>query len=410
MGTRSYEFAKHFVRQGHQVTMLTGDSSLPDVKAEREGAFYRRYTLDGITVIAVKNRYSNYMGFIRRAISFFTFVLFSSIIGLAQKGHDVVLATSTPLTVAIPALLIKKINKIPFVFEVRDLWPEAPIQIGAIRSPALISLLQALERKTYREAEHIVALSPGMQKGVIAAGVDPQKVTVIPNCSDLDLFSEANIEADALTAYKEKYGLDGKLVVLHGGAMGIANGLEYVIEAANLLHKQNEQGIAILLAGDGKTKPQLEALCRQHGLSNVIFTGAIPRKEMPLLLAVSDITITSFKNLPILATNSPNKFFDSLAAAKPVVVNSAGWTKELVEKYQAGFYVDAEKPEELASLLVNVRDGQYDLREMGKRARRLAEEQYERIQLAKQMEAVLVRAACSSQMIAANRRVSQHES
>ncbi|MFM1651924.1 glycosyltransferase family 4 protein [Brevibacillus sp. B_LB10_24] len=390
LGTRSYEFAKYLVGQGHQVTMITGDSSLASIPPDRQSRFYSFYSIDGIDVIAVKNHYSNYMGYFRRILSFLQFVFFSSLKGLTLKGYDVVLATSTPLTVAIPALLIKYWNKVPFIFEVRDLWPEAPRQIGAIRSRLLISLLKGLERKTYQQAEHIIALSPGMLQGVLEEGISSRKVTMIPNCCDLDLFGQEDVCRAEL---REQYQLHGKLVVLHGGSMGIANGLDYLIGAAVKLREQNRDDIVFILAGDGKTRPLLEAMCEQHRLDNVIFTGALPRKKMPELFAAADITITSFQNLPILATNSPNKFFDSLAAGKPVIVNSAGWTKQLVEEYQVGFYVNPDDPGDLADLLIRLQNGMWDLAEMGRRARRLAEEKYERIKLARQVEAVLLAAS-----------------
>ncbi|MFS0555431.1 glycosyltransferase family 4 protein [Brevibacillus sp. 179-C8.2 HS] len=404
-GTRSYEFAKYLVKQGHEVTLLTGDSSLPKVHRDQIKGFYHRFAIDGIQVIAVRNRYSNYMGFFRRAFAFFSFVFLSILIGLFVKRHDVVLATSTPLTVAIPALFIKKLRRTPFVFEVRDLWPEAPIQLGAIRSPFLISMLRSLERKTYKEAAHIVALSPGMEEGV-----GRPNVTLIPNCSDLDMFCADNMDPEDLEACRRKYGLaTDKLIVIHGGAMGVANGLEYMTDAAKILHDRAEHDILLVLAGEGKTRPQLEKFCMENNLKNVIITGSVPRKEVPILLALSDITMTSFKNIPILATNSPNKFFDSLAAAKPVIVNSAGWTKDIVEKHNIGFYVDPDHPEQLANLLVELKNQSHDLVEMGERARKLAEDKYERIKLAAQMEAVLVQAAHSSQFVESKRRVSSNE-
>jgi len=408
-GTRSYEFAKHLVKEGHEVTMLTGDSALQSLEPTEEGIFTRRYLIDGIHVIAVHNSYSNYMSFFRRVLSFFSFVLLSTIICLTLKKQDIVLATSTPLTVVIPALLMKKLKRVPFVFEVRDLWPEAPIQIGAIRSPLLISLLRYLEKKAYKEAEHVVALSPGMADGVRQTGIDPDKVSMIPNCSDLDMFSPDKVDPSMVEDFTNRHGLAGKLVITHAGSMGIANGLEYVVEAARLLAEQQETTIVFVLAGDGKTKPELEAFCRMHALSNVMFIGSIPRKEMPVLLAASHLTITSFKDFPILTTNSPNKFFDSLAAGKPIIVNSAGWTKEIVEKHGAGFFVDPKKPDELASLLIQVKNGSYDLTAMGVHARVLAQDTYERIKLATQMEAILGKAVSRLRVVSSNRRVSRNE-
>lgn len=386
-GTRSYEFAKYLTKQGHSVTVITGDSFLKKIEPIKQSVFTKEYKLAGIRVIAIKNNYSNYMGFIQRIISFLKFMILSSVVALKLKNHDIIYATSTPLTVAIPALLTKKIKKVPYIFEVRDLWPEAPIQIGAIKSRISIRLLKSLEKKTYREARRIVTLSPGMEKGVLDTGISEKKVITIPNCSDLDLFGDISEKPDALLS---KYQIHDKFVVVHGGSMGIANGLDYIVNAAIELKKRSVNDVVFMLTGDGKTKPMLEKMCLEYKLNNVIFTGLVPRKDMPKILKVSDITITSFKNIPILATNSPNKFFDSLAAGKPVIVNSNGWTKDIVEKSKIGFYVDPEKPEELADLLINIKHKRAELKKMGENARILAQEKYERSRLAKKVEELLI--------------------
>lgn len=385
-GTRSYEFSKYLVKQGHKVTVITGDSMLSSVRPNKETFLTKHYLIDGINVIAIRNKYSNYMGNIQRILSFLKFMFASCLIGLRQKNYDIVYATSTPLTVAIPAICLKIFKKIPYVFEVRDLWPEAPIQIGAIKSKVLIKFLRMIEKKAYDESAHIVTLSPGMSDGVYQTGIPKNKVTMIPNCSDLDLFDE---KINDLT-YESKYKLKDKFVVVHGGSMGIANGLDYVIDAAIELKKKEVNDIVFVLAGDGKTRPYLEKKSRENNLNNVVFTGSISRKDMPKLLSLANITITSFRNLPILATNSPNKFFDSLAAGKPVIVNSNGWTREIVEKHNIGYYVDPESPKQLAQLLIEIKNKKEMLEEMGKRARQLAEEQYERSKLAKQVERILV--------------------
>ncbi|WP_167568951.1 glycosyltransferase family 4 protein [Brevibacillus migulae] len=406
LGTRSYEFAKYFVKKGHQVTVLTGDSYLPPMEGEEAGWFTRTCTVDGIRIIAVKNAYSNYMGFLRRALAFFAFVFFSTWIALFLKRHDLVFATSTPLTVAITALLLKKLRRIPFVFEVRDLWPEAPIQMGAVRSRLAIRLLRWLERTTYREAVQVVGLSPGMVAGILDTGIPQEKVSMIPNCSDLELFDPSNATVQGSAAViRRKLSLEGKLVVLHGGAMGVANGLDSLIRTAILLQQLGESEIFFIFAGEGKTRPEMEKTAREQGLTNILFTGAVPRKEMPLYLSMADVTVTSFRPLPILATNSPNKFFDSLAAGKPVIVNAAGWTKEIVESYGVGFYVDPHEPENLARLLRAVKNDKERLWDMGIRARRLAEEKYDRIKLAGQMEELLAKALNQAQTVSARGRV-----
>ncbi|TDQ38677.1 glycosyltransferase family 4 protein [Aureibacillus halotolerans] len=387
-GTRSYEFAKHLVAQGHSVTVITGDAHL---KAYMPASDERvaRFTMDGIEVVAIRNAYSNYMSTTARIKSFLSFMAKASRLSLQDKNIDVVLATSTPLTVAIPALLRRMWRKTPFVFEVRDLWPEAPIQMGIIRSPIVKKVLKTVEQHTYRKAEHVIALSPGMAKGVTDEGIATEKVTMIPNCSDLSLFDPSKAAAPELQA---KYGLEGKFVVVHGGSMGIANGLQCVVEAAAALKRRQDDSVAFLLTGDGKTKPELEEACRREGLDNIHFTGSVPRKDMPDILALADLTLTSFQKVPILATNSPNKFFDAMAAGKPILVNSNGWTRQIVEGCKIGEYVDPDEPEAFADTLQRLKQDPEWLEEMGKRARAVAENDYDRQKLALHVERVLTNA------------------
>ncbi|GGF22676.1 glycosyltransferase WbuB [Halobacillus andaensis] len=386
-GTRSYEFGRHLVNKGHEVTVLTTDINY-DYPVEKFSKNAKVYNIDGMKVIAVKGKYSNYMSYPKRILSFLSFMINSTFISLKEsKKYDVIFATSTPLTVAVPALITKKINKTPYIFEVRDLWPEVPIKVGAIKNKIIIKLLKILETTTYKNAEHIVALSPGMQDGVINTGISKNKTTLVPNCSDIDLFGKKNAKAvPMLSTLKKKY----NLIVTHGGSMGVANGLDYIIKTAKYLKEKGVEDICFVLTGDGKTKPKLESMVNKHRLDNVIFLGKISKENMPNVLEGSDITLTIFKNLPILATNSPNKFFDSLAAARPTIVNSNGWTKDIVEDNQIGFYVNPEKPSELGELLIDLKKEKEMLKEMGRRARQLAEKQYDRKKLAEKVEKILL--------------------
>lgn len=386
--TRSYEFAKRLVEAGHEVTVITGDSRLTskDTPVSR-GLLSNRYLIDGINVIAIKNKYSNYMSNTRRIFSFLSFLFLATLKSVFTKKHDIVYATSTPLTVGIPAIAVKLFRRTSFVFEVRDLWPEAPIQMGAIRNKFIIGILKGLEKMIYNSSSHLVALSPGMSEGILKHGISEKKVSMIPNSCDLDLFHNEKVDKHY---FKSKYELENKFVLIHPGSMGRANGLNYVVQAANELKKMGNRNVKILLTGDGQTRPLLEKYCNENNLKNVVFTGNIPKKDMPSLIAATDITITSFLNIPILATNSPNKFFDSLAAGKPVIVNSNGWTKDLVLENDIGYYVDPNKPVELANLLNQLSKDSTRLKEKGYRARKLAEAKFDRDKLAKQLEQILI--------------------
>jgi glycosyltransferase involved in cell wall biosynthesis len=282
---------------------------------------------------------------------------------------DVIYATSPPLTIAIPALAAAARWRVPLVFEVRDLWPEAPIQMGALSDPRMQRWARSLERRAYDRAARVVALSPGIRDGVVAAGVAPEKVALVPNAADLDLFRpDAPPDPDGF-------------VVSYFGTMGEANDLTAAIEAARLL-----PDMRFVLMGDGKRRAELE----RSAPPNVEFPGPAAGKEQVAELAArSRACLTFFKDVPVLATNSPNKLFDTFAAGRPAVVNMDGWMRELVEDNDAGLYAPAGDAEELARKLAWLRAHPDDAARMGRNARALAEREFGRDELAARVLAVL---------------------
>lgn len=390
-GTRSYEFARRFVEAGHRVTVLTArDRSVPWTT----GGLLRRHTVAGIDVVEVKagytdGQYGTKLSYPQRILTFVWFALLSCAAVLRVPRPDVVFATSTPLTIGIPGVLASKVRRVPLVFEVRDLWPEAPIQMGALRHPVAIAVARWLERAIYRNSAHVVALSPGMAEGVRRAGVPDERVGVIPNASDLALFHP---DVDG-TGLRRELGLEGRFVCSYFGTMGEANDLTYVVRAAQLLQERGDDGIAFVLQGHGRRRAGLEDFCREHGLSNVQFLDAVPKEGVARLTAASDLCMTIYKNVPILYTCSPNKLFDSLAAGRAVLVNTPGWLRDLVLEHQVGVYAEPDSAEAIVEQVTFLRDHPELCAQYGRNARRLAEEVFSRDRLAQQLEQVLVRAA-----------------
>jgi glycosyltransferase involved in cell wall biosynthesis len=374
-GTRSYWFAKELIKNGHKVTMLTCRSN--------QSKFLEKSEIDGISVIYIKNAYDNKMGLLKRLFSYTRFMFSSTFIGLKQEQVDLVFATSTPLSVAVPALILKWINGKRFIFEVRDLWPEVPIQMGAIKNKMLINLFYRFEKKIYKSASHIIALSPGMEKGVLKYNISPKKISMIPNMSKKNEFYQRAPNLEIAT----KFGIDkGKFNVVHFGSMGIANGLTYIIDAAILLKKSGYYNkINFVFLGEGKTEHSLKMHCAEHELSNVQFLGAHSMPIVSEIVNLCDCSLVTFSNIPILYTNSPNKLFDSLSAGKPVIVNSPGWTKEMVESHKCGIYVSPGKSSELADSLIKMFEDPEWVKEMGNNSRWLAENVYDKSILCKQL-------------------------
>lgn len=378
-GTRSYWISQELIRRGHQVTMITAtNAKLHPTPCEMD--------VDGIHVIYVKNEYSNYMSALRKVLSFINFVRRAIKAGKQVKDVDLVYATSTPLTVGYIAMQLKKKRGWRYVFEVRDLWPEFPIQIGAIKNKLAIKYLRGLERRIYKKSEFVVALSPGMQEGVIDVGMPENKTAMIPNMSKPDKFypHEKNVEIS------KQFGIDlTKFNVVHFGSMGKANGLQYIIEAARCLKEKRDDSIRFIFLGFGATEPVIKKLSEDYCLNNVQFLGNHPMSTVAEVVNCCDASITTFLPLPILKTNSPNKLFDSLSAGKPIIVNSAGWTKDLVEKEDCGFFVDPERPEELAVKLLEIKDNKEQLERWGDNSRKLSLEVFDKNILAAKVADVL---------------------
>jgi glycosyltransferase involved in cell wall biosynthesis len=383
-GTRSYEFARRFVQRGHEVTMVTAGRGAP-------------HTVDGIDVVPAGAGYSDYvlatkLGYPRRALEFLRFALAATWAALRAARPDVVYATSPPLTMALPALAASRRHRAPLVFEVRDLWPEAPIQMGALRGQLPQRLARALERFVYRSAAHVIALSPGIRDGVTAAGVPEQRTTLVPNGSDIDFFSPA-LDGSGVRA---RLGLGDRFVCSYFGTMGEANDLTQVVEAA-VLKERGDDGVAFVLLGDGKRREALEELARRRGADNVIFSTPVPdKKSVARLAAASDACMTIFKDVPVLSTCSPNKLFDTFAAGRPAIVNTPGWMRELVEGNEAGVYARPGDAADLADKVTFLRDRPELTRRYGQNARGLAERQFSRDELAARALGVLERAAAGA--------------
>jgi len=353
----------------------------------------REYEVDGIRVLSVAGGYNDphagtAMWGWRRMLKFCGFSRAAVRAGKNLVPPHVVFATHTPLMVGLAGVALSRHFGVPFVFEVRDLWPQALVNVGALRNPVVVQMMKWTARYIYHAADHIIALSPGMKQGITQAGTLEEKVTVIPNASDLDLFGP---HLDG-SASRERLGLGERFAAIYFGAMGMANGLEYVIEAAKILAQRKEDHIVLVLHGDGGKRSRLEALARHHGLTNVVFSDLVPDKsEIARIVAGCDCCLTIYRAAKE-QTWSPNKMFDALAAGKPVLVNVGGWLGEIVEHNECGLSLDPARPEALADALVKLSREPDLCRKMGANARALAERQFDRNLLAGCLEEVLTEA------------------
>jgi glycosyltransferase involved in cell wall biosynthesis len=372
-GIRSYAMAQKLLEQGHNVTMVCGSYGGGHTGLESEFKYGRREgNVHGIHVIEFNLAYSNQDSFLKRTGLFLLFALRSVGIALARR-YDVLFATTTPLTAGIPGIAARWLRGKPFVFEVRDLWPELPREMGVITNPVILKLMAVLEWASYRSAHRLIGLSPGIVEGIARLGVKRENIAMIPNGCDLDIFS------DKSQVWRPEGVKPSDLMAIFTGTHGIANGLDAVLDAAGVLKQRGRDDIKIVLIGQGKLKPTLQEHAKREGLDNVIFHDAVNKTKLAGLLSNTDIGLQILANVPAFYYGtSPNKFFDYIAAALPVLNNYPGWLAETIRENQCGFIVPPQNPDAFADALESAADDREQLVIMGKNAHELAETTFDR--------------------------------
>ena len=383
-GIRSWEFSCRLVQDGWHVSVVCGSSYLPNVNSNQLNTICKQqmdaYLDKGSGSFDIKTfpvEYSNLMSFPARILAFLKFTFFSSVHILKKRQPSLYFATSTPLTIAIPVILNRYLKGNLYIFEVRDLWPEIPIAMGVIRSPLLIYIARKLERLAYQNAHHIIVLSPGMKNSIVKSGVSSKKISIIPNACDNQKF---NIPEKVGLKFLEDYPqfLGGPLIV-YTGTMGHINGVSYLVYLAKYLLKIIPNA-KFLVVGSGACKDQIQLESRELGLLNRNFWiwHPLPKVEMPRLLSACTVATSLFLPIPEMEHNSANKFFDALAAGRPLVINYGGWQKEILEESGAGIVIPGDDPEFGAVKLGEFLNDSKRLRNAKSAARQLADNHFSR--------------------------------
>ena len=376
-GTRSYEMARRLLAQGHSVTMVCG--SYGGGNTGLAGAYQngkREGRVAGIQVVEFELPYSNRDSFLRRTLTFLKFAWRSAWLVL-RRDYDLVFATTTPLTAGIPGILARWLRGKPFVFEVRDLWPELPKAMGVIRNPLVLGAMSVLEWLSYRSAHRLIGLSPGIVDGIARRGVPRERIALIPNGCDLDIFG-----VPAEPWRPEGVGVND-LMAVFTGTHGIANGLDAVLDAAAELKRRGRNDIKLVLIGQGKLKVELQQRAHAEQLDNVIFHDPVNKAKLAGLMAATDVGMQILANVPAFYYGtSPNKFFDYIAAGRPVLNNYPGWLAGIITEHECGYAAPPDDPVAFANALIHAVDHRDELRRMGQRARALAQSEYNRDLLA----------------------------
>jgi glycosyltransferase involved in cell wall biosynthesis len=387
-GTRSYEFARALIARGHQVTVVCGAHKQSGLQLPYDAARgWHRGQVDGIDVISLPLAYSNRDSLLRRGWLFLRFALRSVRLALALDC-DLVFATSTPITAVIPGLAAKWFRRKPYVFEVRDLWPELPRALG-LRNPFVLGGMSLLEFLGYRSADACVGLSPGIVEGIRSRSLASLPIAMIPNGCDLEVFHPSKRARLKLPGI----GPDD-FVAGFTGAHGVANGLDALLDVAAELKRRGDRRVKLAFIGDGKEKDRLVARAAEEGLTQCLFFPPVPKTELGRITASLDCGLMVLKDVPAFYRGtSPNKFFDYVAAGIPVVNNYPGWLAGLITDHQCGVVVPPGDPVAFADALQRLAADPALRAHQGANARRLAESQFSRDQLAAGFAETLERTA-----------------
>lgn len=333
-GVRSYEFAKRLVRDGHEVILIAADT-------KNEFNSWKKEYVDGIEVHWLPVKYDNTYNVPKRIFSFFKFMLLVTVHILNIKS-DRIIATSTPLTIAVPAIIYSTFRRVPFIFEVRDVWPEVPIALGFLKSKFSQNVALLLERIAYKSASTIITLSPDMKDSIMKR-CHNKNVIVIPNASDVELFfPDANCSSllplrVKLTNIKSRF----DKVVFYTGTLGLVNNLGYILELANY----SSGNVGFVIIGDGNELNELKSKAELQGTlgKKVFFIDAIAKNELYLVHEIFDVSCSTVLPVKELYANSANKIFDAFAAGTPILINHSGWLKGIIENEGCGIVL-GEKP------------------------------------------------------------------
>jgi glycosyltransferase involved in cell wall biosynthesis len=392
------ELAQSLQGRGHQVTVLTGFPNYPS------GQLYpgykvrlrQREMLAGVPVVRVPLYPEHSRSGLRRALNYVSFALSATLLGLwSTPRPDVMFVYHPPLTVGLPAYVLSRLWRRPFVYQIQDMWPETLAATGMFNNQRLLDWIGRMAGWVYRKAQAILVISPGFRENLLDKGVPAEKIHVVSNWVDPSTYYQA--EPDPQLA--QELGLAGRFNVMFAGNMGEAQGLEAVIEAARLLQadwqeRPVEGSPQFVLVGDGIALSRLQELAAQHGLNNVRFLGRFPAQEMPRLYALADALLVHLKDAPLFRITIPHKTLAYLGAGRPVLAAVAGDVADLITGIGAGVTCPPSDPAALAAAVTSLQalpGG--ERRAMGDRGALAARTRFSRAALTGEIEAVLRRAA-----------------
>jgi len=389
--SRTYANCKRWAEAGHRVTVITCAPNCPDgvVYKGYRNRLFQREVRDGIEVIRVWTFLAPNKGTFFRIVNYLSYMLSGIVVGIFQKKPDIMIATSPQFFCGWAGIIASRLKNVPLLLEIRDIWPESIIAVGAIKNVTVIRFIEWWEKKMYHLARHIIAVGDGYKQQLLEKGVSSQRISVVMNGVDKSIFSPRPTD----TKLKSQLGITDKFVCSYVGTIGLAAGLEVVLRAALILEETKRDNIVFLLVGSGAMRDDLEAEQKRLGLSNVIFTGRLKKSEMPAILSISDAVLVHLTKTDLFLTVMPSKIFEAAGMARPIICGVAGHAAELVKKAGGGICIEPENPGQLVDVIDFLVDHPDKGKKMGESGYKFITEHYDRDILAENYLGIIKRYA-----------------
>lgn len=378
--SRTYDHAKRWVQEPDiKVTVITNHPNHPNgiLYPGYQNQWVTREEKEGVDVYRVKTYLTPNKGFLRRTLNYLFFMVVSVIAAIRLPKPDVVVATSPQFFCAVAGYLVSRMKKSPFVFELRDIWPESIITVGAMRPSLPIRLLEKLELFLYRKSTRVIALTDAFKENLISRGIIPSKIEVIKNGVDLSFFHPGPVPTDLI----DELGVDGRFVASYIGTVGMAHAVEKIVEVAETLKGVRE--ILFLVVGEGANKEKIQYLATKKGLSNIKILPGVSKGRVRDYYAVTNLNLVTLRNTPLFRTVIPSKIFEIMAMGRPILCAVDGECRKIIEQSGSGVYVEPENVDKMAETILQLWKKKDSLGKMGENGRVFVEQYFNRDELAR---------------------------
>ncbi len=362
--SRTYENCKAWVRDGHDVTVVTCVPNSPDgvVYEGYRNRLRQREVVDGIEVVRVWTYVAANKGTMLRILNFVSYMFSAAFFAMFMRRPDIVIGTSPQFFCGWAGLIVSKLRRLPFILEIRDLWPESIYAVGAMRNAPLLRFLELVEKWMYAGATRIVTVGDGYKQKLLEKGVPEAEISVVTNGADLEFFTPRPPSVEL----RNQFGLESKFVCASVGTLGMGSGLKVVPLAAKILREKGRDDLMFLLVGDGAVRTDIEALVAEHHLKNVVLTGRQPKKLMPDFIATADVCLSHLQRNDLFKTVLPSKIFEAMAMSRPMILGVEGFAADLLRRAEAGICIEPDNPEALAAAVERLADNRDEVEAFGR--------------------------------------------